>query len=638
MMYFYKHLWMAFACCLFFSCTDPLQERVEYTLQQAGENSVELKKVLNHYQKQPEKLKAARFLIANMLTQKTYVGKEIDSLKQIKKESIKKGRISKDSIALWQSFNYKVLPTVKDVDVMKADILIENIDLAFEAWEKRPWSKRYSFEDFCEYILPYRVGDEPLENWRRIYYERYSPVLDSLYRGNDVVEAARVMANYLKSEKFADYTDFTLPHLGALFLLENRVGYCRDHCDLTIYVMRSLGIPIAMDFYEISPRYNSRHFWNAVIDTTGFAVPFSFLEKEITRPSQDKRIRGKVYRLFYGQQPEKFAGLYADKEAHAFFRHPFMRDVSHEYFPEEHVKLGAHGKVPNRWGYLCIFSGGELKPIDISEFHGKKIEFACVEPKIIYFPAVRENGIMKTFDYPFLLKKDSIGYFIPDTTRKHSVVLIRKYPIMSNPRFLRTIVGARIEGANRKDFRDAELLYQVVDTPKTNYNLLQPLVRKRFRYVRYVAPEDKFTELAEWYMYGKDMDKAIVPENIWADPPFTEKFRKRLKYMTDGDWSSFYMSRERGEQLILDFGAPQLINSFQLMPRNDDNFIHLGDLYELFYHAGNKGWISLGRQTAESQKLYYDGVPEGALLWLHNHTRGKEERCFYMRDGKQIFI
>ena len=75
-----------------------------------------------------------------------------------------------------------------------------------------------------------------------------------------------------------------------------------------------------------------------------------------------------------------------------------------------------------------------------------------------------------------------------------------------------------------------------------------------------------------------------------------------------------------------------------LMLRNDDNFIHLGDLYELFYHAGSKGWISLGKQTADSLELHYDGVPEGALLWLRNHTRGKEERCFYMRDGKQIFI
>lgn len=637
-MYFYKHLWMAFACCLLFSCTDPLQDRVEYTLQQAGENSIELKKVLDHYQKQPEKLKAARFLIANMPTQKTYVGKEIDSLKQMKKESIKKGRIGADTVEHWKSFDYRTLPTVKDVDVMKADILIENIDLAFEAWEKRPWSKRYSFGDFCEYILPYRVGDEPLENWRRKYYERYSPILDSLYRGNDVVEAARVMANYLKSEGFTDYTDFTLPHLGALFLLDNRVGYCRDNCDIAIYVMRSLGIPIAMDFYEMSPSYNSRHYWNAVIDTTGLAIHFNYIEKEISRPPQDKRKRGKVYRFFYGQQPEKFTGLYVDKEVPAFFRHPFMRDVSGEYFPDVHVKLNVRERTGERWGYLCVFTGVDLRPIDISEFRGKKIEFANMEPGMIYFPTIRKGGSMKTFDYPFLLKNNLPEYFIPDTARKYSVALTRKYPMRLNPIYFRSVSGARIEGANRKDFRDAELLYQVVDTPKTNYNRLQPIVQKRFRYVRYTAPEDKFTQLAEWYIYSEDRDTVIVPEKVWGNPPLTDKFRNRLKFMTDGDWSTFYMSNGKGEQLMFDLGAPQLINSFLLMPRNDDNFIHLGDLYELFYHAGSKGWISLGKQTADSLELHYDGVPEGALLWLHNHTRGKEERCFYMRDGKQIFI
>lgn len=36
-----------------------MQERIQYTLHQAGENSSELKKVLDHYQNQPEKLKAA---------------------------------------------------------------------------------------------------------------------------------------------------------------------------------------------------------------------------------------------------------------------------------------------------------------------------------------------------------------------------------------------------------------------------------------------------------------------------------------------------------------------------------------------------------------------------------------------------
>ena len=73
------------------------------------------------------------------------------------------------------------------------------------------------------------------------------------------------------------------------------------------------------------------------------------------------------------------------------------------------------------------------------------------------------------------------------------------------------------------------------------------------------------------------------------------------------------------------------------MPRNDDNFIHLGDTYELYYYDKHRKWKSLGRQTAKEMTIYYDNVPEGALLILRNHTRGRQERCFYMKNGEQIF-
>ena len=92
--------------------------------------------------------------------------------------------------------------------------------------------------------------------------------------------------------------------------------------------MRSLGIPITMDFYEMSPSYNSRHFWSALIDTTGLVVPFNYIEREIVRRPQEERKKGKVYRTCYGIQPEKYSGLYTDKEVPAFFRRPFMKVMS----------------------------------------------------------------------------------------------------------------------------------------------------------------------------------------------------------------------------------------------------------------------------------------------------------------------
>lgn len=612
-----------------------LQNRVETVLEQAGKNKCELEKVLSHYQREKEKLAAARFLIANMLPHHSFIGKELDSLKRLKKESILKGRISDEVVKQWKSFDYRNLHKIKDVEVIKAEMLIDNIDLAFDVWEKRSWSKYYSFEDFCEYILPYRVGNEPLENWRRVYYERYAPVLDSLYRGNDVVKAAQVLSMYLKKEGFANYTDFNLPHLGALFLLENRVGYCRENCDIVTYVMRALGIPVAMDFYEVSPSYNSRHFWSALLDTTGLAIPFNYTEQVPSRHPEGLRKMGKVYRSCYGIQLEKYVGLYADRQVPHFFRHPLLKDVGNEYFPNNSIKLHL-ADISGDWAYLCVYTGRELYPIDISKILGDEVVFYNVEPELIYFVAFCRDGNMVPADYPFFFTGEVVNFLIPNEQEREEVVLTRKYPIGKNPLFLSSAVGVKIEGANRPDFKDAELLYMVADTPTVNYNVLYSLRTKKYRYVAYSSPQDKRIQLAEWHMYGLG-DYPLMPERIWTNHALSKTHRGILDLMNDGDWSSFYMSAVEGEKLYFDLGKPQVLTKFTLIPRNDDNYIHLGDEYELYYHGGIAGWKSLGRRVAERTELHYDNVPQGALLWLRNHTRGKEERCFYIAAGKQIF-
>ena len=57
-----------------------------------------------------------------------------------------------------------------DIRVIKADLLIQNIELAFWTWRNRPWSRDYDYDTFKEYILPYRSLYEPLEQgWREEY-------------------------------------------------------------------------------------------------------------------------------------------------------------------------------------------------------------------------------------------------------------------------------------------------------------------------------------------------------------------------------------------------------------------------------------------------------------------------------------
>ena len=52
----------------------------------------------------------------------------------------------------------------KKHDIIEIDsaYLCHNIEWAFKVWQEQLWGKNISFETFCEYLLPYRIDDEPL--------------------------------------------------------------------------------------------------------------------------------------------------------------------------------------------------------------------------------------------------------------------------------------------------------------------------------------------------------------------------------------------------------------------------------------------------------------------------------------------
>lgn len=108
--------------------------------------------------------------------------------------------------------------------------------------------------------------------------------------------------------------------------------------------------------------------------------------------------------------------------------------------------------------------------------------------------------------------------------------------------------------------------------------------------------------------------------------------------MNDGDGLTFFLTKEKGAFVTLDLGKPEKIEKIVYMPRNDDNFIRLGDQYELFYQDGFRGWISLGRQVASELTLHYDNIPQNSVLWLRNLSRGREETVFRNEDGRQVFF
>lgn len=110
----------------------------------------------------------------------------------------------------------------------------------------------------------------------------------------------------------------------------------------------------------------------------------------------------------------------------------------------------------------------------------------------------------------------------------------------------------------------------------------------------------------------------------------------KIGNITDGNVLTYFSAYDVTLPMIFNLEKVSSIGKITFSPRNDDNYISPGDVYELFYQDGVSGWQSLGIQTAVTREVRYI-VPKNALLWLRNLTKGREEQIFIYRDKKQYF-
>lgn len=106
-------------------------------------------KVLKHYEHDSLKLEAAKFLIRNMPHCYSYQqGGEMDSVKRVRTYYSPFGQIDQTYARRWGHYTYRNLLKIYDAHIITAEYLIDNIDRAFDNWQKRPWNRSLSFEDF----------------------------------------------------------------------------------------------------------------------------------------------------------------------------------------------------------------------------------------------------------------------------------------------------------------------------------------------------------------------------------------------------------------------------------------------------------------------------------------------------------
>lgn len=600
------------------------KSKLDEALKEAKSNRSELLKVLEHYKNDSLKLKAAIFLIENMPGYTAYHYKYIDSIQALKKEWIKNGFVKAGDIKKMEQEWLK--PDIrKDIEHITADFLINNVDDAFQAWHERPWGKYIPFDVFCEYILPYKVKQEPLEEWRKAYKQRYSFLLDSIYTGTDVIEATKTICEYLKMEDFHHTHIFNTTSAGPGFALNYRIGKCMDELELTMYVMRALGIPVNIDYYPFSPESLNNHAWCVVRDTTNENASFYFTENIPIRGYRGGEFRKmcKIYRQTCAKQLDGSR----------------QKDVSDEYFKDTlTIDIPNTKKTGNL--YLGVFNRDKFCPIAKSTVNGNNVSFGHVEANCIYIILSKEGKEFRPFTDPFIFDGKQLKYFSTNNERKEAqdIKIYRKFPFFAwNKDRMYRIIDSKFEGSNTIDFSHPHILYHICDTPKVCFNKFTLPNKQKFRYVRYKVRKNAFLELAELHFYQDQQE--VKPVNIVAcEPYYANDDEFKLANCFDYDPLTYFLSKKEGQELIFDFGSEVLINKILCIPRNDDNFIRPGDTYELFYWGKNKKWISLGKQKAKGVYLEYKNIPRNALLFLHDETRGKEEEVFFLKNGEQFFV
>jgi hypothetical protein len=655
---------LLFPLILICSCSK-FPSDVENALKEAGSNRPEMEKVLNHYLSSDEELKfrAACFLISNMKDKYSIYSKSNEKIYLAfneKKDWYKDNKSSRNQFAMKLEIdsliqNNRLAPEVNyDLNILSADYLISNIDYAFKAWEE-PWANHFSFEEFCEYILPYRIENEPLSNWRSTFYDKYIWVKDSVKNVRNTEEIA-LYINDLVSKEFLNENFLGLPNISVTNLEQVKAGVCNQRYILMTCILRAIGVPSVIDY---APQNNSSfkgHSWTVYLDTLHNLRPFDggAIKKKLNQNDKpDKAFPDRpilpladgfgsnVFRHNFSVNQKALASNTEDLSTiPLLFRSTNLKNVTNEYeFPQQTINYPVPSQIAkkNDVAYLAVFGYGQtLHAADWCYIKNGVAKFGNIGTGIVYLVCTYKNGELVPFSNPILLK-DSINSIVlePNLDSLHNVILTRKCKIsFEMQEFAELMVGNLFQGSDIENFDSPKTFFEIDEAPEFLVKQHVP-PNTKFRYVRFYSPHNDIhvAEIQLWGLNEAGETVKLKGRPLWHISNDSMPEVQPLFALDDSIQTNFNAPAK--SWVGYDLGKLRQIKTVGYLARNNFNIINSGNDYELLYY--NNGWHSLGIKNTENQYLEYNNVPSQALFILKNLTRGREERIFTYEDNKQVW-
>ena len=658
------------------SACQPYPKEVEQALALAGDNKQELIKVLEHYRNKDKlKFNAACFLISNMPYHKSknqlklpiaYFShfKKVDSICMIDSNAI-----NNDSLKhiIGQEFDSIPSPTSiefqckNDLELLSANFLIDNIEIAFDEWNHSPLLKQLSFDEFKEWILPYRTVDESLVDNKRLLR---SIIKDKLTKNgmNNIhhpidcyqkyVRLQRTMHTYIASTHHVVTFDPFIP----AFKMD-----CHNLAARTCNYFRASVIPVVYEFTPQWPDKNSRHYWCASPDSNHILQPYTPPYNNL-REDWDLSLKyvGKVYQKTFSAMKNTPYFLKSPNEPiPSYFDIATIKDVTERYHTCTTLILPFNENTSNNIAYLSFFNTEkELTPVAWGEINKNKhtVTFYQVPINIVFFPSYLSEEGIEYFYKPLILNKDSIsGEIIQkdiecSKSQKVNMHLLRKYPSKNIlAEYRRNLQEACLLGSDNWDGLYDTLLI-IKNIPKPYWQEYKLNKTGKYRYYRFTTLKNLPMDIAEIEFLGRKDTKHIfmspTPLPIFSKIDSnveTNEFQKviGIPIKTGPLYENFFDGNPetfaRWKRLGIDFQSPICITQIRLLPRTAINIIEPKCNYQLLYFKNNQ-WIKHKNITSEYNYLDIDSIPANTIYWLRNLDKGKEELPFFYKNCKQIFI
>lgn len=150
-----------------------------------------------------------------------------------------------------------------DLTSISAQLLIDNVTYAYKVRQQYEWCKTLPDSVFFNEVLPYHNVTEQRDNWRKEFYNRFSPYVKDC---RTLTEAVYAINKNVRDELLVDYnTKRRASDQGPFESMESTMASCTGLTILLNDAFRAVGIPAR--FAGTANWFDNRgnHSWNEVL-------------------------------------------------------------------------------------------------------------------------------------------------------------------------------------------------------------------------------------------------------------------------------------------------------------------------------------------------------------------------------------